>query len=173
MMDAPPVLMTWEGDCFRPYGPRQAAACDEHFVVGQKYSIVEHHQRSMPGHRRYFAAINEAFKNLPDEQAERFASADHLRRWALIQCGYRDERSIVCASKAEAHRVAAFVKPMDEYAVVVVRGSVVLVLTAKSQSMKAMGKQTFESSKTAVLDKISAMIGVTQDELTTNARQVA
>src|SRR3546814_9642927 len=59
----------------------------------------------------------------------RFATPDHLRRWALIRAGYRDERSIVCASKAEAQRLAAFIKPMDDYAVVLVSEAVVKVCT--------------------------------------------
>jgi hypothetical protein len=74
---------------------------------------------------------------------EEFPTAEVLRKKMLIRAGYADERSIVCASKAEAQRVAAFVKPMDEYAVVTVREAVVRVYTAQSQSIKAMGAKPF------------------------------
>jgi len=38
----------------------------------------------------------------------------------------------------EAQRIAAFIKPMDTYAMVIVNECVVTVYTAKSQSLKAM-----------------------------------
>ena len=81
-----------------------------------------------------------------------------MRKWALIRTGFRDERSIVCASKAEAERVAAFVKPMDDFAIVIAHEASVLVYTAKSQSMKAMGAKEFQRSKEAVLDYCQGMI---------------
>lgn len=76
---------------------------------------------------------------------------EHLRKYALIRTGHRDERTIVCASKAEARRVAAFVKPLDEFALVLVNEASVSVYTAKSQSLRAMGKTAFQQSKDDVL----------------------
>ena len=127
----------------------------------------------MRSHRFYFASVNEAWKNLPEDMAERYPTSDHLRKWALIKAGYRDERSIVASSKAEALRIAAFIRPMDEYAVVVVREAVVRVYTAKSQSTRAMGKAEFGASKEKVLDILSAMIGTSRDALVANAGQSA
>jgi len=49
---------------------------------------------------------------------------------------------------------------MDDYAVVVARDAVVVVWTAKSQSMKAMGKVEFQRSKDAVLTECARLIGV-------------
>jgi hypothetical protein len=97
--------------------------------------------------------------NLPEQLADRFATSEHLRKWALIKAGYRDERTIVCASKSEAQRIAAFFKPMDDFAVVVSREATVISWTAKSQSVKAMGNKVFQESKTKVLDVLSEMIG--------------
>ena len=56
-------------------------------------------------------------------------------------------------------RVAAFVRPLDDFAVVETDGLVVTVYTAKSQSMRAMGKKTFQESKDAVLRVIAELIG--------------
>ena len=50
---------------------------------------------------------------------------------------------------------------------VTVEGCIVTRYTAKSQSYRAMGKQTFEASKRAVLDVIADMLGVTADEIET------
>jgi len=79
--------------------------------------------------------------------------------------GYRDERSIVCNSRAMAERVAAFIGSMDCYAVVTALSSVVRVYTPKSQSMRAMGKREFQESKDHVLGFIADLIGVTADDL--------
>ncbi len=163
----PPQRFDWTDEgVMRPKVPRLA---DKHFVVGMEYMLVPHEDRSMRSHRFYFASVNEAWKNLPEDMAERYPTADHLRKWALIKAGYRDERSIVAFSKAEALRIAAFIRPMDEYAVVVVREAVVRVYTAKSQSTRAMGKAEFGTSKEKVLDILSAMIGTTAATLAANA----
>ena len=127
----------------------------------------------MRSHRYYFASVNEAHANLPEHLAERFATPDHLRKYALIKAGYRDERSIVATSKAEAQRVAAFVRPIDDYALVVVFEAVVTIYTAKSQSVRAMGKAEFRKSIDAVLDIVSAMVGTSPDELRENAGRAA
>ena len=77
------------------------------------------------------------------------------------------------ANKAEAQRIASFVRPLDEFAVVTVREATVAVYTAKSQSARAMGRATFQKSKTDVLDALSEMIGVTTPQLQENAGRAA
>jgi hypothetical protein len=62
-------------------------------------------------------------------------------------------------------RLAAFIRPTDEYAIVDVKESVVTVWTAQSQSMKAMGKEAFGKSKVAVLEFAAGMIGTTPEAL--------
>jgi len=158
-MTAPLITYTWDGASLVPLRRFHNAAAS-YFDTGAEYQMIEHHVRSLASHGHYFASLTEAWNNLPEDQADRFATVEHLRKYALIRTGYRDERSIVCASKAEAQRLAAFIKPLDEYAVVVASEAVVTVYTAKSQSMKAMGAKDFQASKTAVLEFVSAMIGV-------------
>lgn len=157
-----PMRFTWEGDVMRPKAPRLA---DRVFVIGQEYLMAEVQDRSLNTHNHYFAAINECWKSLPDEGAERYPSPEHLRKWALIKAGYRDERSIVCATKADAQRVASFIKPLDDYAVVLPRDNVVIVYTAKSQSVRAMNKQEFQASKEAVLNVLADLLGVAVGDL--------
>lgn len=163
-----PVTYSWDGEAMVPL-QHFGASCDRQFIVGETYQLIVHENRSQESHNHYFAAIHDAWMNLPELDSERFATAEHLRKWALIKAGYRDERSVVCASKAEALRVAAFIKPMDEFAVVLTHEAVVTVYTAQSQSKKAMGADAFQASKQKVLDVISAMIGVEQKALTDNA----
>ena len=143
---------------------------DQLFVIGETYRLAPVEDRSAASHRHYFAAINEAWQNLPEGMADEYPTPEHLRKAALIRAGYRDERSIVCANRAEALRVAAFIKPMDEYALVATSETVVRVYTAQSQSVRAMGKAEFQKSKDAVLDALAAMIGVTTRDLHNHAK---
>lgn len=163
---AAPLQFRYEGDGeFRPVSGYWARRADLAYVVGETYQLVEHNDRSANSHRHYFACLNEAWSNLGDEHLEQYPTAEHLRKKALIWKGYRDERSIVCSTNAEAQRIAAFVKPMDDYAIVTVKDAVVRVWTAKSQQMKAMGNRDFQQSKSDVLDFVAGLLGVDADEL--------
>lgn len=154
----------WNGDAMVPL-PGFQKRCDAVFVYGEVYNLDAIEQRSARSHAHFFASVNEAWQNLPENLVEQFPTSEHLRKWCLIRAGYAEHRNIVAASKAEAQRIAAFVKPMDSYAVVTARESVVTVYTAESQSMKAMGKQRFQESKDAVLSLLAAMIGTDPVEL--------
>lgn len=144
------VLFRWNGEAMEPL-PRFHNIVNAAYTVGEVYRMDVHEQRSLVSHNHYFATLEDIFQTLPETADERIKSADHMRKFALIRCGYRDEKSIVCSSKAEARRIAAFVQPMDDYAIVVVQEAMVVVWTAKSQSMKAMGKDQFQKSKEDVL----------------------
>ncbi len=157
-MSIPPLYYRYEGDgamvCQRPN------LADKHYVVGMNYLLVEHHERSEVSHRHFFATVNELWQSIPDHLAGEYPTAEHLRKKMLINTGFCDERDIVLNTKADALRVAALSRELDEYAVVVVRDHVVRVYRAKSQSTKAMGKADFQASKTAVLDAIHALLGI-------------
>lgn len=154
-----PVLWRWDGEAMHPLSQVWAKRADQQFVIGETYRMEAREERSARSHSHYFACVHEAWMNLPEHEALRYPTAEHLRKYALVMTGYRDERTIACASKAEAERVAAFVRPMDDYAVVSVREAVVRVWTAKSQSVRAMGKKPFQESKTKVLDFLADLIG--------------
>lgn len=159
-----PLPFTWDGEAMRirPSFQRQA---DDLFCIGETYTLAPVEDRSAASHRHYFAAINEVWQNVPEHLAGEFPTAEHLRKKALIRAGYRDERTFVCSSKAEAVRLAAFLRPVDDYAIVSVSGSTVVQWTAKSQSMRAMGKADFQKSKDDVLEALADMIGVRTEEL--------
>lgn len=159
-----PLVFRWSGEAMEPLR-HFAREADSRYVIGETYAMDEVQEASSKSRGHYFALIREGWLNLPEEEAERFPTTEALRKYALIRAGYRDERSIVCATKAEALRVAAFVRPMDPYAVVTVSEVVVRVWTAQSQSRRAMGKADFQASKDAVLEIISAMLDVTPAQL--------
>ena len=157
-----PIYFYWDGEAMVP---RVRRAADLTFVVGETYPMKVEEERSSNSHRHYFAAVNEAFHNLPESLVQDFPTPEHLRRYALIKAGICDSQTLVCASAAEARRVAAFMKPLDEFSIVTVNAGTITRYTAKSQSIRAMGKKEFQESKDKVLDVLSAMIGTTVSEL--------
>ena len=171
-MSAAPRIMRfrWNGLAMVPLHPGVAK---RQYEDGESYWLEARQERSINSHNHFFASLTEGWNNLPEHEAERYPSPDHLRRWLLIRAGYYDERTIVVGSKAEAQRVAAFVRPLDDYAVVVAKEATVSVFTAKSQSMRAMGRAEFQRSKDAVLDALANMIGVERKALEANAGQAA
>ncbi len=158
----PPLTCDWDGEVFRPIHPRRA---DNYLTVGERYSLVQYEERSSASHNHEFAWLKEAWQSLPEHLAEKFPTSEHLRKWALIRAGYSDSHTIVCSSKAEAVRVAAFIRPMDEFAVVVVQGATVTRYTAKSQSKRAMGAKTFYESKERIMAVVARMLDVEPQEL--------
>lgn len=165
MSDAPPIAFVWQGDGFKPASPAWGRLADRFFVVGQRYEIVEHLERSSASHRHLFAAVQEAWSNLPEDQAERFPSSEHLRKHALIKAGFCDTQTHVCGTIAEAQRLERALKPVDEFSLLERRGCVVTRYVAHSQSMRAMGKETFQKSKDEVLRIVAEMIGTTPEQL--------
>lgn len=153
--------------------PLRPKLADAEFVIGEIYLLDAVHERTINSHRHYFVALAESWRNLPEDQADRFPTVESLRKHALIMTGWRDERTLVAGSKSGAQRLAAFIKPLDEHAVIVVRDFVVRVWTAKSQSLKAMGKTDFRKSKDDVLGFVSDMVGVTPSTLVENAGKAA
>lgn len=153
-----------------PLAPKSA---DKQYVIGMQYRLAPFEERSGNSHSHYFAALNEAFKNLPEIYADKHPTMEHLRKWCLIKSGFREERSIACASAEEAERIAAFIKPIDDFAVVLVHESSVTVYTAQSQSKRAMGKAKFQASKQAVLDVLAIMLGTDVGTLKNNANKAA
>ncbi len=153
--------------------PRFAERARKQYEVGQKYRMVEEHERSTNTHNHFFSCLQEAWTQLPEEYAQRFPSVEALRKWSLVRAGFATERSIVADSPEQATQIGAFVRPSDPYAVITVKGNVVTVYTAMSQSRKAMPAKEFNSSNQAVLDIVSQMIGVSTDELSKNSGKAA
>lgn len=164
-MTSRPVPMQWDGEVMRPTRGF-AALADKQYIVGEVYTLAEAEpSRSGASHRHYFAAVYDAWLNLPEREAERFPTAEALRKYALIRAGFCNVSELVASSKAEAVRIAAFVSQADPYALVTVKGVVVQRFTAQSQDLRSMGRRVFQESKDAVLGVLAGMIEVPTEQL--------
>ena len=151
------------------------------YVVGEIYPmLVPVEERSQAGHNHYSLRLAEGFNNLSEENAKRFPSVEHLRHWALVQCGYATETNFVLANSKEARKLAADIRKRDPYAVIVIskddrlndsNASVVKVFDAESQSMAAMKKEKFQASKEDVLSLVASMSRTTPAQLYKEGRR--
>ena len=159
------IAFRWTGAEMVPLRPQAAA---KEFEVGRRYWLEEVSERSWASHAQQFAFVNQAWENLPENLAGLYPTPTHLRKRALIQAGFYTEVVIDAGSKAAALRMAAYARGEDEFAAIFVRGPLVIVRKAKSQHMHGhdrMDKAEFERSKTAIMEVIAEMIGVTPEQL--------
>jgi hypothetical protein len=154
-----PLWYRWNGAVMVPMRPELA---ERQFRPDGHYLLEAHHERSYQRHKAYFASLHDAWMSLHSDE---FPSPEHLRKFALIKTGWCEERVLACATNAEAERVAAFVRPFDEFAVVIRDDALVRVWTAQSQSYKTMGRDKFNQSMDAVLDYVASLIGITKEDL--------
>jgi hypothetical protein len=176
-MKPEPVAFVWSGREMVPLD-RFRALASRQYRPGQEYVLIEHRGRSMKAHGLYFKCVEVAWQNLPekwqkrrDSNRDRFPTAEHLRKWALIQEGYADDRVTVWDTEEDARRAALFGRELDEYAVIPAPlGNVVTIFTAKSQDAR-MGHDDFQRSMDKVLGRLSTMLGITVSDLTENAKQ--
>lgn len=164
------IYYEWDGDRMVPL-PRFKHRCDEEFVVGQMYRLVEEEERSHASHNHFFVSIAEAWKNLPEHLGERFANPEALRKWCLIRCGFYTETSVVFGTMQDAKIAALLCAKRWPNVVLRVSGNVLTMYEAESQSVRSMNKQRFQESKQAVLDCVAAMIGVEREKLEKEAEQ--
>jgi len=135
----------------------------------EEYTLVEAEARSRKSHNAYFAQVESAFDNLPENLAARWPTSEHMRKWVLIETGWFDEKEFEYEGNnayTHAKRLGTWIRTEDEFARISIhRVSAVLVKVivkrAKSQSYQAMpDKETFEKSKADVLGWLEHAIGV-------------
>jgi alkylation response protein AidB-like acyl-CoA dehydrogenase len=154
---------------FVPLGNYAPAHLRDALDEGEIVTVEVARDRSMKSHRHQFAEIREMWDTLPEAMRELpyAASAEALRKHALIVTGYCDVETIDAGTKAAAARIAAYVGDLARkahgYAIVKVEGPVVRVYTPHSQSVRAMGGRVFQESKTKVLDWIAARMGIARE----------
>lgn len=171
-MKIEPIAFLWTGREMVPLD-RFRALANRQFRAGQEYALIPHQARSSESHRHFFSCVRKGWDNLPERIANQYPTSEHLRKWALVQEGYADEKKHVCASANEARKLAALIRTLDGYAVMKIQGSVLMIWTPMSQDENHMGHETFEKSKTVVLERIAHMCGITVKELTANAKENA
>lgn len=167
-----PILYRWEGDVMRPIG-RFAKEADAAFVIGSNYRLIVEPQHSDASRGHQFAFLDEVWRQLPEALADRYPSQNHFRKALLIDAGYFNELVLDVGTDAGALRVAAQMRADDEYARVVVRGTLVVRRTAKSQKKHEMLPKDFQAAKTKILEIAASLIGVTPDTLTRETGRAA
>lgn len=172
-----PMAFRWVADVLADDGgamvPIRAQSAARRYKDREEYVFVEYHDRSLESHDHQFAFIGEAWKQLPEKVMDLYPSPLALRKAALIDTGWFDEELIDCSTKAAAERVAASIRKRSDFSLVIIRGVFVIIRDAKSQSRRAMEKKDFQASKTAILEWVAALIGVTPETLTQNAGRAA
>lgn len=177
-----PVTFVYKGNGVMVSMPRFIKQCDDQFLVDEEYPMTILEARSRATHNHFFACVHEAWLNLPDdiryitdpvtgEVRERYPSETHLRKDALVKAGFAVEKTFDCESRAHALRLGAFVRSVDTYAIIQIRGNIVRVYEAMSQDAASMGKEVFQESKSAVLDILSEMIRVKPAQLRKEAEK--
>lgn len=168
MSERPPIECTWDSaaSVFRPTSPYQGRVASKHYGAGEVVRLMELPERSNASHNHLFAAIENTFQSLPPLLAERWPTVTHFRKYVTIKAGHCFSDSITCPSHADALRVAAWARKLDEFALVDVTGKVVTRFSAKSLSYRAIGdKKEFQRIKDKILEVLADQIGVTSGEL--------
>lgn len=169
-MIAPPIPCAYVDGAFRPLGRfREVAA--HHFGEGEIVTLAVQEERSEVSHRHEFAWLREAWATLPESLGEAYPSPEHLRKRALIATGWCTTQDYVCGSKAEADRWRGYLhREIGEHAVVIVSEGVVRVHRARSQARGKMNRAEFQASKTAIMEWVAGLLGVSPDTLSSTAR---
>ena len=163
MSDDTTIVARWNGQSF-DLRPQHKALVSRMVNEGDGVILEISTPRNLAEHRAYFAEIARYFGSIPEQLEEMpFASnIEAFRKHALIATGYADTQSIDCGSKAAAERIAHRLRSIGDYAVVSVRGQVVMHAVARSQSVRAMPNGEFKKSKRDVLDWMASICGVTE-----------
>lgn len=136
-----------------------AARADKELVIGEVNTWEISKDRSRKSHDHFFAVVDDAWANLPENVAHEFPNPEALRKRCLITAGYCTVKKMVLRDNAEAIAACAFLQGIDRYAICEVSGSVVTIWQAESQSKKAMGPRRFQESKEAALVEMSKLVG--------------
>lgn len=150
------------------------------FHVGEEYPLVVMESRSRAAHNRYFAALNEAFHNLPETMAERWPTVEHFRAWLLIETHWCYEKEIDCADEKNARRLAMHSRSESPHARIILatdpktsKKTKVFIKVPMSQDHSAMDKEAFKQSSDAVLDLAAHFVSVSKGSLVQNAGRSA
>lgn len=161
----------WADGKFTPTGNYAPSRLGELLAEGELVNLEMARDRSMKSHRHQFAELRSAFDSLPERLLDMpyAQSTETLRKHALIVTGFADVETIDAGSKAAAERVAAYAGKLATkahgYAIVTVKGPIVRCFTPHSQSVRAMDAQTFQRSKTRMIDWLAALLETTPERL--------
>ncbi len=189
-----PVVFTWmlveivnpdDGTVARRHAMvpllRYDNVCKGQYHEGEEYPLLPIEVRSRASHSQFFAAIRDAYDNLPEKfcAEHRWTCADDMRKDLLIESGFGEQKTFECRGKKHAIMLATFIRDetgfckisflLDEKG----EPSIVRVRRALSQDLASMDKHTFEESKKKVLELLEGIIGLARGDLMRNAGRSA
>lgn len=168
-----PLLIIWQWDAedgvMRPTSPYQMEKAEKAFKHGQRYTLTEWHETSDKSRAFFFVNLKEIWQTLPPNLEREFPNFEIFRKHGLIKKGYADMERLVCGSKKEAERVAAFIGRGDPYCIVTVEDAVVTKFTAHSMQGRSMSQKTFTEAAGKVLDWASDLVGTTKEQVEPSA----
>jgi hypothetical protein len=163
------VVSVWDGEHFVPL-KRFAKLCDAQFIIGERYIVEVGWQQSAAKRAAFHATLADIFASLPDDIASKYLSVEHFRKTLTIKAGFATQQDEICASRAEALRLAAIVRGREPYSVVEVSGNIVRIWTALSTAGHAMDGKKFSECVDAVFGLASDMVGVDAKTLKKHAK---
>lgn len=163
---------------------RFAVLAKREFEIGQMYRfgdvVIGGDVRSTQHHKRYFAALRDAFSNLPETVAARWPTVEHFRAWLLVETHWCNEKEIDCADEKNARRLALHCRTESPFARIQIATDPVTGLKTKvvikvpmSQDYGSMDKETFKKSSDDVLDLAAHFVQVPRNTLLKEAGRSA
>jgi hypothetical protein len=153
-----PIIMIWNGEQMEPH-PRFSRLAEQSFTSGHAYRMVVEEERSRASHNQYFAAVHEAWMNLPERLQIGFPTETHLRKYALIEAGFCTVKRVLKGARVTIDRYAVI--DTDDHGGVTVYEA----LSQKTRGPGAMSATDFKKSKQLVLEIVANMVGVTPEQL--------
>lgn len=152
---------------------RFVTLCSRQFEVDEDYALGPIDSISGKSRAHFFAGLHDTWSSLPVDVAKRFPTAEHFRKWVLVQVGHCTIIESAFETVADAKRHALDLRKVDEYAVIARIGATVVCKIAKSIGGKAIKGAEFQRVKTEALDLAASMVGVSRETLEANAGTAA
>lgn len=155
------------------------AAASEFGEPDSEHVIVVYEERNMKFHNKCFAALHDAWVNLPETTSARFPTEEHFRKWLLAnKSDFFDEIERDFPKLEEARAYGIGVRAGSPYATIkgpfrTAGGWKMIVRRPRSQKLSKMSPRDFEESMTQILDAAGEFVGVKRGELLKNAGRAA
>jgi len=172
------IKARWLGDMLEPMRDSQVWL-NENMVVGMVYRLDVIFPRDRNLHAARFAALGEAYRQLPERYAKMFVNFEHFRKWLLVKEGYCTIEDFAAASNTEAHRYLlmherSHDKPgHKDFKFAVIEGNVVRIITPTSMGEKSMKPDEFREATSKMLERAADMIGISVSDLRQNTNRSA
>jgi len=151
--------------------PIRRTLADKVYVDGETYRLAVEEERSMASHNHYFAAIADVHETLDDAMTLMLPTPEHLRKYALIKCGFYNCTFEVFDTPEDAAKFGYILSKTDPFCVVQIEGNCAQIFTAQSQSKSAMGALQFKESKRRVLEYVETLIEAREREILAGGKE--